>query len=200
MPVMDGFEATAVIRANEQSNGRYQPIIAMTAHALKKDRECCVAAGMDGYLSKPVQAEILIETIEELGLGTSRAASSAEPEPSSSHNQMNFDAALERVSGDLTFFGEMTDVFLQESPGLLSRIRDGIALGDLPQAGIAAHALKNWASGFVAPQVGEVAEILEEQLDSGAVDSAKTLFEPLERTIDQLTAELVAFSGAPKAG
>jgi hypothetical protein len=64
---------------------------------------------------------------------------------------------------------------------------------------VASHALKNWASGFVAPQVGEAAEILEEQLDSGAVDGTKTLFEPQERAIERLIKELVEFSVAPEA-
>ena len=67
------------------------------------------------------------------------------------------------------------------------------------EARVGSHALKNWASGFVATQVGEAAEILEEQLDSGVVDSTKTLFEPQERAIERLIEELVAFSGAPEA-
>ncbi len=64
MPEMDGLEATAIIRANERGSGRHLPIIAMTAHALKGDRERCLEAGMDGYTSKPIDAEELFAAIE----------------------------------------------------------------------------------------------------------------------------------------
>jgi CheY-like chemotaxis protein len=64
MPEMDGFEATSAIRLREQSTGRHLPIIAMTAHAMRGDQERCLAAGMDGYISKPIRAEELIALLE----------------------------------------------------------------------------------------------------------------------------------------
>src|SRR4029079_15391766 len=63
MPVMDGFEATAAIRARERGSGSHLPIIAMTAYAMKGDRERCLEAGMDGYVSKPIQPRELWQTI-----------------------------------------------------------------------------------------------------------------------------------------
>jgi PAS domain S-box-containing protein len=66
MPGMDGFEATKIIRAGEESSGRYLPIIAMTAHAMKGDEERCLAAGMDGYVSKPIQVDQLFAAIERV--------------------------------------------------------------------------------------------------------------------------------------
>ena len=66
MPDMDGFEATGIIRAREQSSGAHLPIIAMTAHAMKGDEERCLAAGMDGYVSKPIQVEQLFATIDRV--------------------------------------------------------------------------------------------------------------------------------------
>ena len=66
MPGMDGFEATSIIRGREKSSGNHLPIIAMTAHAMKGDEERCLAAGMDGYVSKPFQAEEVFATIDRV--------------------------------------------------------------------------------------------------------------------------------------
>jgi CheY-like chemotaxis protein len=76
MPEMDGFEATAAIRERERSSGRHTPIIAMTAHALKGDKERCLSAGMDAYTSKPIRPEELFATIEK-ALGKSEESGAA---------------------------------------------------------------------------------------------------------------------------
>ncbi|MGA2436220.1 MAG: response regulator, partial [Bryobacteraceae bacterium] len=79
MPEMDGFEATAVIRGKEQVTRQHLPVLALTAHAMKGDRERCLQAGMDGYVSKPLRAEELFEAIESVlslsaALGTNGSA------------------------------------------------------------------------------------------------------------------------------
>ena len=136
MPIMDGLEATKLIRATEQSNGRHLPIIAMTAQADERTWQCCLNAGMDGYLTKPVQAETLIHT--------RRGNRLTRPIPAvAGRTSLEFSLRLKstlmprsnRVNGDRKFFGEMAGIFLKESPHLMSRIRDGIAGGDLRRAG-----------------------------------------------------------------
>jgi two-component system sensor histidine kinase/response regulator len=77
MPEMDGFETTAAIRAQERDTGRHLPIIAMTAHAMQGDRERCLAAGMDNYISKPIKARELIELLEKFSDAAQKEASPA---------------------------------------------------------------------------------------------------------------------------
>ena len=79
MPEMDGFEATAAIRGREKSTGEHIPIVAMTAHASSGDQEKCLRAGMDDYLSKPIQTEKLLATIEGMRNGPVRGASFQQP-------------------------------------------------------------------------------------------------------------------------
>jgi two-component system, sensor histidine kinase and response regulator len=74
---MDGFETTAAIRARERDTGRHLPIIAMTAHAMQGDRERCLAAGMDSYISKPIKVRELIELLEKFSDAAQEEASPA---------------------------------------------------------------------------------------------------------------------------
>ena len=77
MPEMDGFEATAAIRAKERDSGRRLPVIAMTAHAMQGDRERCLAGGMDDYIAKPIGARALIELLEKFSGAAEQEASRA---------------------------------------------------------------------------------------------------------------------------
>ncbi len=120
MPEMDGFEATAAIRQEEGST--HIPIVAMTAHAMKGDRERCLAAGMDAYVTKPLQARRLIQVIE--------ACSRLPPERKrrgagcgADRVQFDREAALVRVGGDLGLLREIAGLFFGEAPRLLSDIR-----------------------------------------------------------------------------
>ena len=81
MPEMDGFEATSAIREKERSTGRHIPIIAMTAHALKGDQDRCLAAGMDGYISKPIRTSEMFSTIEDVLSRFRNNTDEAEPAP-----------------------------------------------------------------------------------------------------------------------
>jgi len=80
MPEMDGFQATAIIREKEKVSGKHIPIIAMTAYSMKGDRERCLAAGMDGYVPKPIRYQELIETIQRLVLDAPDIPTHSPPE------------------------------------------------------------------------------------------------------------------------
>ena len=99
MPEIDGFEATAAIRKKEESTGKHLPIIAMTAHAMEGDRERCLAAGMDGYISKPIKAEDLIDAIENLGRSPA-VAEAATPAKPREQEPIDTASALARVGGE----------------------------------------------------------------------------------------------------
>src|SRR6266403_1540675 len=126
MPEMDGFEATAAIRQKEKAIGAHIPIIALTAHAMKGDRERCVAGGMDGYVSKPVQAEELIQAVEGLD-GNSRATSKTSD---LTNEVVDREVALARVEGDEGLLADLAKLFCEESPKLLSAVRDAVARRD----------------------------------------------------------------------
>ncbi len=129
MPDMDGFAATAAIRAREQETGSHLPIFAMTAHVMKGDQERCLDAGMDGYIPKPVK----LASIQQVLAGIPRRHS---PQP------WNQDEALERVGGDQSLLMEIVRIFLQEYPTLISSLRHALEERDAEALGKAAHRLK----------------------------------------------------------
>src|SRR6185436_1699787 len=119
MPEMDGMEATAVIRAQETRTGGHVPIIAMTAHAMTGDRELCLSAGMDDYVSKPIRATQLFDTLERV-LGR---RSERELLPTAATRDdgrlVDFSAALEAVGGDQPLLLVVVQAFLEECPQLM---------------------------------------------------------------------------------
>src|SRR5581483_11592577 len=108
MPEMGGMEATAAIRAAEAGTGRHQPIVAMTAHAMKGDRERCLDAGMDGYLSKPIRADELCSTVENTvkALSTLPAVAAT---PAPADEVFGLAVAVARVDGDAPFLRELAE-------------------------------------------------------------------------------------------
>ena len=145
MPEMDGFEATAAIRKREASAGTHIPIIAMTAHAMKGDRERCLQAGMDGYISKPVQADELLKLVEAMGAGaTGDAANPTE----SAKDAFDRKAALARVDGDESLLADLARLFLEEGPKMLVAIQTAVFEKDAARLERAAHSIKGTVSTF----------------------------------------------------
>ncbi|HYH46077.1 MAG TPA: response regulator, partial [Thermoanaerobaculia bacterium] len=177
MPEMDGFQATAAIRAREASSGGHVPILAMTAHALQGDRERCLAAGMDGYIAKPIHFDELIELVESsaparrLGPGDGLAAAG--------------------LAGNDSLLKKLTSLFLVDSARLLAEMRDAIARQDGPALKQAAHHLRGSAGYFTAQRTTELAQHLEQLGEAGdfsplADQLCQDLAEELARVEQQL--------------
>jgi two-component system sensor histidine kinase/response regulator len=187
MPLMDGFEATAAIRREEEKTGRHLPIVAMTAHALKGDRERCLAAGMDGYVSKPLHAEELYAALR-LQTETPRLPYGGPPvrQPTDRGAPVNREALLARVEGDSQLLREMAELFLKTYPKLLNEIRQAIERQDAPALERAAHSLKGSVSNFVAREAVLAASELENMATRRDLARAPRACEELTGTLERL--------------
>jgi signal transduction histidine kinase/DNA-binding response OmpR family regulator/HPt (histidine-containing phosphotransfer) domain-containing protein len=190
MPEMDGFEATRRIRAREGETGGHLPIIAMTAHAMKGDRERCLEVGMDGYISKPLHPAELFEEVERLGspaLRTSAAVPAAAVAEAPTFDPVG---VLGTVGGDVALLREIIAAFADEYPSLLERIREGVAKGDAEAVQAGAHSLKGAVSNFGRSAARDLAERLETRGRNQNLVGAEVLVEQLERAIEGLRGSL----------
>jgi signal transduction histidine kinase/ligand-binding sensor domain-containing protein/CheY-like chemotaxis protein len=202
MPEMSGFEATAAIRERERINGAHIPIIAMTAHAMTGDRERCLDAGMDDYVSKPIDQAILFKKIAEhssaaIGVGglakqTPAAEDLPAPSPPNENNGIVFDyaAALARAGGDRELFAELAEYFIDDSAQLLAEIGQAVAQRDAAALKRSAHALKGAASNFSAKEVVTLARRMEEMGREGDLADAESVRAVLEPEVGRLNAAL----------
>ena len=180
MPEMDGIEATAAIRRAEAQTGGHIPIVAMTAHAMKGDRDRFLAAGMDGYVAKPVRPHELYAAVE----GGDPNAEAELPAPVDV--PFEWDAALESVGGDEAMLRELAEMFFTECPKLMEQIREHIAGADGPELRRAAHTLKGSAHVFGAEEVAGAAHRLEEIGREEAFADAEEALALLEDEVTRL--------------
>jgi signal transduction histidine kinase/CheY-like chemotaxis protein len=185
MPVMDGFQATSAIRAREAGANRHIPIVAMTAHAMRGDRERCLAAGMDGYVSKPIRAARLFAAVE--GLATCDGAAEGHAEDGAT-SAVAFDLtkALQNAGGRRGLLARMAALFLAECPGTMAEIRTALARGDYPALGRAAHRLKGSAGSLGSPGVAGAAARLEAIARGETPGDAAASCDALEREVGRL--------------
>jgi two-component system sensor histidine kinase/response regulator len=157
MPDMGGLEATTEIRARERETGAHVPIIAMTAHAMKGDRQRCLEAGMDEYVAKPLDSRRLCIVVERVAAGGSAPPADGMPPAPAGYN-----AVLARVGGDAELLGEISRLFVDDVPMHLERIRAALDARDAEGLRRAAHAFKGAAATFDAKAVVCAARQLEE--------------------------------------
>ncbi|HKQ39007.1 MAG TPA: response regulator [Verrucomicrobiae bacterium] len=163
MPEMNGLEATRQIRAQEKVTGAHLPIIAMTAHAIKGDREQCLAAGMDAYVTKPIDPDLLLRTIE--GTVSDNVVPLRKPRTGS----FDPNGLLRRAGGDWSLAREVINMFLEDTPEVLSQILDAIARKDLKAVERGAHRIKGAAANLEARDLATVAFDIEQNAGEGKV-------------------------------
>jgi signal transduction histidine kinase/CheY-like chemotaxis protein len=194
MPEMDGFEATQAIRESERVSGQHIPIIALTANAMQGDRERCLTAGMDGYVSKPIRGKELFDTIDRLtpfaARGEMRISEDEKPHGDSDRGPLDQDTALARLGGDLILFRKLARLFLDDAPRLMAEIREAVSQADFRTVEQASHKLKGSAGYFCAEAVQKAALRLETLGRNGDLSDAEASLGELEEGMQVLNWQL----------
>ncbi|MEA2601892.1 MAG: hypothetical protein QOF89_2884 [Acidobacteriota bacterium] len=195
MPGMDGLEATRRIEA-EWPQERRPRILAMTASAMVADRNACLTAGMDGFLSKPVLIRELQAALCNLGRSPTHDPAPASPATDSQEEPPVLDPAyldrlrqLEEATGRAVV-GEIVDRFLGEIPSRLVRLREALAAGDGEALAFAAHSLKGSSAQLGALRLASLSHALELQGRSGSLDGAAALLDDVARELARVAPEL----------
>jgi two-component system sensor histidine kinase/response regulator len=168
MPKMDGFEATTAIRDWEASNGGRVPIIAVTAHAMEGDRQLCLDAGMDDYVSKPIDPEELEAAI---GRWTGELPDFAP------------DRALDLASGDETVLESIVKLFLEQTPERLQAIHEALDAGDATGMQRGAHTLEGTAVRMAMPRLRDIAHRIAVLSAKGELAQAAELMAQLDEAV-----------------
>jgi signal transduction histidine kinase/CheY-like chemotaxis protein/HPt (histidine-containing phosphotransfer) domain-containing protein len=192
MPGMDGMAATRRIRSGDGAVlNSGVPIVAMTAHAMKGDRERCLAAGMNAYLAKPISIDRLRTAIETAACPCGVA--SAPPAPAAEPAERVFDGAslLKRLDGDLALGAGVVAMFIDTVPMEREGLAGALAEGDDQRTRRHAHTLKGMAANVSAPSVQAIAGKIEKKTAAGR-------FEPGDPLLDDLDAALAAFRAHPE--
>jgi CheY-like chemotaxis protein/HPt (histidine-containing phosphotransfer) domain-containing protein len=200
MPELGGFETTEKIRAAERGTGRHVPIIALTAHAMKGDRERCLAAGMDAYVAKPIRARELFQAMEQVmrAHGASRYTAAALEELVATEGEAmvaDFDraAALERCGDDADLLRELIDMFLTEIRVWMFDLGRAVEAGDAEAIKRLAHTIKGAVGTFGAQPAYEAAFRLETIGKEGPLGEAAAAFEEMKGVIARLNEALSAY-------
>ena len=208
MPLLDGLEATRAIRNRELKTGGHLPIVAMTAQAMPGDRECCLEAGMDEYLSKPVRAPQLYAMIDRFASNRTAASSSNDlnqvtattpPVPALLSNgapadygahRVNMAAALETLEGDSKLLAEIARIFLVESPRLIDDIAAALSHDDGSLLQRSAHTIKSGLRMFGAEHAYMLAQELESLGQTENVAAAREPFVEFQQALLEIEKQL----------
>jgi CheY-like chemotaxis protein len=193
MPDMDGYEATRTIRRAERNAGRHIPIIAMTAHAIRGDKEKCLEAGMDEYLSKPISSTKLMNLLEMIA---TEKALKARPKDAVEKPRSKLDRQMLRdaFDQDWDFFKEIVDLFISDYPRMIEVLQDAIEKGDAAALRRSAHSLKGMVNLFQADDVVRMALRLEDKGKNNDFSGVDQEIERLETALAKLKDTLLDLS------
>ncbi len=195
MPVMDGLEATSAIRREETLKGTHIPVVALTASAMTGDQERCLRAGMDAYVSKPLQPEELYQVVEGFRPASEKGQTVGSIAGNSKDPFFDRDAALARFGFDEELLGQITALFSQEFPGLLAEVRESIDRRDGRSLEHSAHKLKG-AVGILGTQGAiEAAQRLEAMGREEDFVEVEETWDHLETVMDGLEREMASVAG-----
>lgn len=186
MPVLNGFDATRLIRKSEIDTGRHVPIIGMTAYALEGSKEACLAAGMDNYLSKPIDPALLCALLNQYLPGSAAVSATVAPlnnavclEP------LNFNSLSKRYGQEN--IAVFLDLFLADTPVRLEQLRQGLNSGDLEAMLDTAHCLKGSCSSVFAPRLRKICENIENDLrEVGITEKSEILLAEINQEFEEV--------------
>jgi len=193
LPVMDGWEAARTLKADDATWAI--PIIALTAHAMEGDRERCLEAGMDDYVSKPISASKLFQAIDTLvpPEPEEEVPMPASAGPAADGNKsvsLNADGLIRSFENDQELFQELVEIFLNDSPQMLNTLRDSLKSTDAKTFKRTAHSLKGMLRNFQAESAAETAFELEQIGEQGKLDDADDIVDSLAGQLDDVSQKL----------
>jgi CheY-like chemotaxis protein len=201
MPEMGGLEATQAIRDRERKTRRHLPVVALTAHAMHGDRERCLDAGMDGYLSKPIDVAQLVETVERFGRPVADKQREATESSAPSLDDVVFDerTALKHTGGDRRLLTEMIALFRSDYPSYVRRIERALKRRDGDTLRAAAHGLKGAIATVGSERGRELAATLEQLARSAQFEEAAGKYNRLQDHLKLLEQAFASTGLLPKS-